>query len=163
MPALRTKAGIQKYIESRVFKVPGGCWLWLGPLDRSTGYGELKWRRPGASPVRRAHRAAFVVYHGEPGSLFVCHTCDVRSCVNPDHLFLGTPADNAADRDAKGRQAKLKGIEHGNAVLTEDQVHEIRRIYVRGGLLTQAEVGAMYGVDRSLISKIVHRKQWPHI
>jgi hypothetical protein len=159
----RTKAEVQKLIESRVLKVPAdnGCWLWMGPVN-ARGYGKLNWNRPGMSNQTRAHRIAFIVYHGEPGNLLVCHTCDVRNCVNPDHLFLGTPADNSSDMVAKNRQQRLKGIDRGTAVLTEDQVREIRRIYVRG-VNTQEEVASMFGVSRSLISYIVNDKLWTHI
>lgn len=162
MPALRTKADIQKFIESRVFKVPvdNGCWLWLGPVDPK-GYGILDWSRPGLPRLQRAHRVAFAVYNGEPGTLHVCHTCDVPACCNPDHFFLGTNADNTADRTAKGRQAK--GEENGNRSLTEAEVLEIRRTYVRGGLLTQEDLASRYGVARSLVSYIVNNKLWKHV
>lgn len=162
MPALRTKAGIQKFIESRVFKIPAdnGCWWWLGPVDRK-GYGSLFWRRPGMPGQTRAHRVAFIVYHGEPGSLHVCHTCDNPGCVNPEHLFLGTAADNMADKVAKGRQAK--GVDIASNKLTEDQIREIRRIYVRGGLLTQGDLASRYGVGQQHISDIVNSKRWSYI
>jgi hypothetical protein len=78
---------------------PGECWEFLGTRDKD-GYGRL------AVDGRktRAHRVAWVVYRGEiPEGLHVLHTCDVPACVNPEHLFLGTHADNMHDRDAKGR------------------------------------------------------------
>jgi hypothetical protein len=151
---------MKKYLDTMVLKVPGGCWVWLGLLDKY-GYGHLSWRRPGQPVLGKAHRAAFIVYHGEPGSLHVCHSCDVRNCLNPDHLFLGTNAENMADKVAKDRQAK--GTKNGCAVLTEAQVLDIRRSYVRGGLVTQAELGAMHGVNQQTVSAIVNGKQWKHI
>jgi hypothetical protein len=89
--------------ESKCIPEPNsGCFLWL-PVVAGNGYGVF-W--DGGRP-RSAHRVAFELYCGPiPAGQFVCHTCDERSCVNPDHLFLGTHADNMADRDAKGRQAK---------------------------------------------------------
>lgn len=77
-----------------------GCWIWQGQPNHR--YGTLK-----EGPSRRtigAHRAAYTVWLGEiPPGMLVCHKCDVPKCCNPDHLFLGTHADNAADRDRKGR------------------------------------------------------------
>ncbi len=158
MPALRTDEQMKKYLESRVLKEPGGCWLWQGPLD-NVGRGKLEWRRAGVPTVWRAHRAAYIVFKGDLGNLHVCHTCDNPSCVNPDHLFLGTHLDNMADRDAKGRQPK--GIEQGNAVLTEDQVREIRRL-VAGGM-SMTDTASHYGVNHATVWRVVNRKGWKHI
>lgn len=155
MPACRTAEEVKKYIESRVFKVPGGCWIWQGKVHPN-GYGKLSWERPGLPGLWLAHRVAFAVYIGEPGSFHVCHRCDNPACVNPDHLFLGTHADNMADMSAKGR-ANLGTKATGN-VLTEAQVFDIRRM-VAGGM-TQADAGAVYGVKQPTVSKIVNGKRW---
>lgn len=80
-----------------------GCWLWSGSLG-STGYGHIRQ----GDDVLHAHRASWELFKGLlPPGLFVCHKCDVMPCVNPDHLFLGTPKDNMKDMSAKGR---LRGV-----------------------------------------------------
>ncbi len=88
---------------SKIEKLPDapGCWLWTGSLFRG-GYGQF---RSGPDPA--AHRTAWVIAHGSiPDRLYVLHRCDVRCCVNPEHLFLGTHADNMADMVAKGRSPR---------------------------------------------------------
>lgn len=77
-----------------------GCWLWLGSTGNS-GYGKL---RIGHTQDVSAHRASFATFKGLiPSGMCVLHSCDVRLCVNPDHLFIGTKSDNTRDMVRKGR------------------------------------------------------------
>lgn len=79
------------------------CWLWTGSVFKSSGYGAC-WVDP---RTIGAHRASWIAHFGEiPEGMFVCHRCDVPLCVRPDHLFLGTPADNTRDMQQKGRNRK---------------------------------------------------------
>jgi hypothetical protein len=131
-----------------------GCRLWTA-AKKQFGHGRLMW----AGKVRSAHRLAWEVENGPiPKGMFVCHKCDVPACVNPDHLFLGTAADNARDRAAKGRGHKLRGRLIGGAKLTDAQV-----IAIRADSRFQREIAVDYGVSVSLIGQIKQRLVWRHI
>lgn len=86
-----------------------GCWLWIG-CSTTKGYGEFYWKRPGHHRTVFAHRASYAIRHGAspPAGMLVCHKCDTPSCVNPDHLFLGTALDNTRDMFSKGRERTQK-------------------------------------------------------
>ncbi len=132
-----------------------GCWIWLGAKSRS-GYGTIKVKGLTLS----VHRLLYSLFN-EPTvlarDLFVCHKCDNRLCVNPSHLFLGTAAENVADRNAKGRTAQ--GALHGNARLTQAQVEKIRCDYNVGGY-TQKQLAGLYGVSVSTIGTVVTGKRY---
>lgn len=133
------------------------CWFWTGYI-RDDGYGNFPLRK---TVVHRAHRIAYAIGVGPiPAGMVVCHRCDTRACVRPDHLFLGTQLDNIADRNAKNRQAK--GIAHPAAKLTDDDVVEIRRRYAVGSV-SQHELAAEYGINNAGICRIVRRKIWTHV
>jgi DNA invertase Pin-like site-specific DNA recombinase len=94
----------------------------------------------------------------------VLHHCDTRNCINPEHLFLGTQADNIADMDAKGRRYRGSinvGSRNGGAKLGEDEVLEIRRLVSAG--TTYGDLARRFGVSLTAISKVVLRKKWKHI
>lgn len=88
----------------RLFRVePNGCWVWTGAAHRN-GYGKFGRRQADAWRTETAHRVAWSIYRGPiPAGLLVCHNCDTRPCVNPDHLWLGTQRDNLADMRSKDR------------------------------------------------------------
>lgn len=137
---------------------PDACWPWQGPAHTG-GYGRIYL---GHDKIL-AHRALFTVANGAfPDELSVCHRCDNPACCNPDHLFLGTHADNMRDRDAKGR-GKLppKGSQHHQAKLTEEQVREIIPL-IRDGF-PDCQIARRFGVTGACIYYIRTGRNWKHV
>lgn len=134
------------------------CWLWAGPLN-DRGYGRINKNINGKWKALRAHRVSWMIYRGEiPEALQICHKCDVRNCVNPSHLFLGTQRDNMRDRDIKGRVRR--GATHAFAKLTDDDIINIRLL---AKTQSHTKIACHYKVSDSNISRIVNRHTWTHI
>lgn len=142
---------------------PNGCWEWRAGTSHN-GYGQFETGsgRKDKKSVR-AHRFSFSLHYADPGSLQVLHSCDNRRCVNPDHLFIGTNADNMRDMIAKGRDQKNspKGERQWNSALTSDDVKMIRRMWADG--VAQVALARQLGVTRHCVYCICHRKSWTHI
>jgi hypothetical protein len=135
------------------------CWLWTGALYGAGRYGQF-WAK---GDMHLAHRISWMIHFQEiPKGFFVCHKCDVKQCVNPDHLFVGSPADNIDDMVRKKRCNPPIGERSGTAKLTTAQVLEIRRKYA-GGNVTQKELGILYGVADTAICRIITGRRWAHI
>ena len=136
----------------------GECWLWTAGKFRG-GYGRFSH----AGRDRCANVVSWEIANGlpVPTGLYVCHACDIPGCVNPDHLWLGTPKENTADCARKGRIAR--GARHGRgpAKLVATEVTEIHRLYANG--VSRPQLAKQFGVDRSTITRIVSRKAWRHI
>ena len=150
--------------NSRVAK-GNGCHLWLGSLD-PCGYGTFSFNGKNT----KAHRFAWSVKNGEiPKGMMICHHCDNPSCVNPDHLFIGTQFDNMRDMHDKNRhtmrdkswvekRAAYDGANNPNAKLTADIVRTIRSSTEKATVLA-----AQYGVHRNIIYGILKRTSWKNI
>src|SRR5438270_7873966 len=130
-----------------------GCWLWRGPLSPE-GYGLASFE----SRRYPAHRLGWLLFRSNiaPG-LLVCHKCDVPACVNPDHLFLGTPADNMRDMKEKGR--KPMGEKHYRAKLTDEQVSRIK-VMLSEDRIYMSEIARDFGVSYSTIHSIKNGRTW---
>ncbi len=142
---------IDRFME-KVSPVPlVGCWLWDGAFSQGHGYGSI-WL---GDRVRGAHKVSHILFKGPvPAGAHVCHTCDMRWCVNPDHLFVGTRFDNMRDAAAKGR------IGHHCTKLTDEQAAEIRNSRERG-----VDLAKRYGVSQNIICNIRRGRNYrrPHV
>lgn len=138
-----------------------GCWEFAGTRMRN-GYGVIsRGGRRGGHVY--AHRLSWMIFFGDPGIYHVCHHCDNRLCVRPDHLFLGTTADNLADMRRKGREGHgaVRGSQSPVAKLHEADIQVIRDAVANGE--TKVDVGRRYGITDSAIRAIVQLKTWKHV
>lgn len=143
-------AALARRIWERV-EIQGECWIWTGYTRN--GYGTIQ--RSGVNLY--VHRLSFELHIGAiPEGLFVCHHCDRKRCIRPSHLFAGTPADNMADMEAKGRARKVspRGTANGKATLTDAECEAIRAL-VHGGV-RQRDVAARFGCSQSTVWRIYH-------
>lgn len=150
-------------ILAKTEKRADGCWLWGGVPQTPSGHGQMfvGSRTDGSRRNAIVHRVMWEETHGPiPEGQQVLHACDVPRCVNPDHLWLGTAADNMRDRDAKGRQAR--GMRQGLAKLRPDQVRTIRYAYFKYGIPI-TEMAQQYGVTYQNVRAIVRGETWKHV
>jgi transposase len=148
------------------------CWVWTGGrLPR--GYGSYRWPE---ERIYLAHRASWILHVGAiRRGLLVLHRCDNPSCVNPDHLYLGSAKDNTRDARDRGRlatgarhglrrhpEAIARGQRQGSARLSETAVAEIRQLYDAHGE-TCSSLAERYGVSRATIERVANGKLWGHV
>jgi len=153
----------RKQIVSRIEILNSGCWKWSGCIQ-SNGYGRVTFERK----TMGAHRLSYMAFIGEINNgMDVCHKCDNRSCVNPDHLFQGTRKENMEDCVNKGRQAKGDKLNHfigekcNFSKLNESDVRIIREMLSKK--IATSEIAKKFNVSADNIRRINRRDTWSHI
>lgn len=142
----------QRLYDRSIPEPNSGCWLWLGPTYTG-GYGSF-----GIGRANSAHRSSWILHRGAiPPGMSVCHHCDTPACVNPDHLFLGTQAQNLDDMTRKGRRVYGgPAPERSRSVkLTREQAAHVLVSPESGAALARR-----FGVQRAAINKIRRREHW---
>lgn len=131
---------------------PSGCILWVGAMGKS-GYGNVCYQ----GRTTGAHRAAWELANGPiPTGLQICHSCDVRTCINVAHMRLGTARENAADKVRRNRQARGEG--HPAAKLTAEDVQMIRK-----RPMSLRKMAMALGVGPRAVQDVLRGKTWGHI
>ena len=152
--SLRKRRAVEKAFSGNWKISENGCWEWSG--GKSHGYGEMRVHEVWGSAPVYAHRVSHLLVNGPiPDGMVICHKCDNPSCVNPDHLFCGFPADNVADMVSKGRQCL--GEANGMAKLTDRAIEAIRFLNQNG--FSQRELSKIFGVSEGHVSTIVKGKR----
>lgn len=145
----------EQYVESFIERIEskisrsGNCHEWQGRTNK-WGHARIRFK----NKKILAHRAIWVIENGEIGNSQVNHNCGNPKCLNTDHLYVGSQAENAQDMAKHGNQRNQK--------LTPSDVREIRKRYTDDDV-TQSELGDEYGVGQHQISRIVNGERWSHI
>jgi len=155
--------GRERFWKKVKIRKPHECWEWSGWLNRY-GYYAIRLESIRGHWVKNinieAHRICYFLVHGFlPIDMFVCHECDNKKCVNPTHLFLGTPMDNMVDKIRKGNQTR--GDDTRSAKLTTQDVREIQ-ILLKDGF-RKNDIASAYGVTGGCILFIEQGKTWKHV
>jgi len=153
-----TKELNAKFDERYEIVSESGCWIWTGSLGShpTHRYGNLS---IGKSTNYKAHRYAAVRFLNAnlTSKTFVCHTCDVTECVNPDHLYVGSAATNAADRDSRKRNTYLYGEDHNMCKISE---RDAKDIFLQEG--KHKDIADQYGIARPTVTAIKTGRLWRH-
>lgn len=158
-PGPKSHAHVDNRFWRKVVKADG-CWLWTGSKTKQ-GYGRLQAGGKGSATIS-AHRLSYEIHHGDiPDGLVVMHKCDCPSCVNPDHLTVGTHKDNTADMIRKGRQVIAPALGEANprSKLTADMVRYIRANPHRG----HKDLADEFGLSPNAVRGVRIGRTWTHI
>ena len=156
----RKKTSLKERLLRKVEKVPssiGECWEWRGKIDKG-GYGHI---RGASSEYLRTHRAAYAIFIGPiDDGMVIRHKCDNPGCCNPDHLVIGTQAENMKDRRSRGNDPI--GERNGRSKLYRDQVEDIKWMLLVKKMPVK-EIAQRYNINRSAIYKIKYGERWSHV
>lgn len=137
-----------------------GCWEWNGSKRRGYGRTTAGSRTDGTRRTVSAHRLSYELHNGAiPDGYEVCHKCDNPSCINPDHLFVGTRQDNIDDRERKGRNVVFVGEEQPRTKLTKKAVKDARWERAYKGTSFQA-LANKYGVSKKTMQNAINGVTW---
>lgn len=143
------------YMQPPFEELQTPCKMWLRAKDKD-GYGLAIYN----GATRKTHRLSYELTHGAiPEGKIICHRCARPGCIQPDHLYAGTPADNSADMVKHGTHQI--GEKHSNSKLREQDIVNIRDRVAAGE--TQTALAIEYGIYQSAISKIIKRETWKHV
>ena len=153
---------LKERFEDKFLPEPNtGCWLWTASIG-TTGYGQFMCR---GNKLMKASRMSYLIYKGKiPKGKLIRHTCDERTCVNPDHLILGTHKDNAMDRVIRGRgdySKALKGEDNGSSILKEWQVLKIINLHNSGMYISK--IAKLLNLNRSAVGFVTYGRSWGHL
>jgi len=149
----KNKNNSESILDKIVTTLPSLCWEWTGYKDKN-GYGQIGIN----NKIYYTHRIVYELINGSiPSNLSILHHCDNPSCCNPNHLFLGTRADNIKDMVSKGRQSK--GENRPNSKHIYSQIVKIRQLYSTGKY-TQKQLGEKFNLNQSNISRIITNQKW---
>jgi HNH endonuclease len=155
------RQSIEERLFSKYAKNENGCWIFAGYKDKK-GYGHIGIAAEGSDKKRvRAHRLSYSLFVGEiPDGMMICHRCDTPSCINPDHLFVGTAQDNTDDMFSKNRWKGgfEKGVRPAVTKFTEQDILRMKELYQSG--VKQVDIAKEYRTSQGHISNIILGRAW---
>jgi hypothetical protein len=155
---LEHRDSILSMFMNNVYHSIDGCWYWTGKMFADGRYGRINIFASSES----AHRMSYMLHNGAiKNGMFICHSCDNTACVNPHHLFQGTPKQNQEDCINKGRKKIHPGERNGCAKFTEEDIKTMRSMYESGMRVNW--IASAFKTPHQNVSLIVRHKTWTHV
>lgn len=153
IPTLSSK-DVKRFYKHCGYKYKDKCWNWKGVIDPKTGYGGFYISYNGKTMRYRAHRISYFIHNGQTFNQYVCHVCDNRKCVNPNHLYLGTQSQNITDCYSRGRR--------NNNKLDFAKVRYIRALFDSVDI-SYKEIAVLLNVSPGCIRDVITRRRWNYV